>query len=160
MGEVVEFRYNSNYHQSIQMTPFEALYGYKPTQLGLSPYMQGCTTVASDLLTERQRIIQILKENLHTAMNRMKKYADMHRSERKFEIGDLRMQPFRNAPNQLRKQTKLSFKYFGPYRVMQKVGEVTYKLDLPNGCRLHPVFHVSKLKKQIKNKYTPQEQLS
>lgn len=106
--------------------------------------------------------MQILKENLQSAMNRMKYYADIHRSEREFDIGDwvyLRMQPFRNAPEGLRKQTKLSVKYFGPYQVTEKIGAVAYKLKLPNGSHLHPVFHVSQLKKKIKNKYSSQEQL-
>lgn len=70
------------------MTPFEALYGYKPTQMGIGPFIQGGSDEAKDMLVERQKIIQILKENLQMAMHRMKRYADLHRSERQFEVGD------------------------------------------------------------------------
>ena len=47
----------------------------------------------------------------------------------------------------LRKNLKLSTKYYGPYQIEQKVGFVAYKLKLPDGCSVHPVFHVSLLKK-------------
>lgn len=69
------------------------------------------------------------------------------------------MQTFRNTQDQLTKKTKLSIKYFGPYPIIEKIGKIACRLGLPNGCILHLVFHVSQLKKQIKNKYTPQTQL-
>ena len=133
------------------MTPFQALYGYKPSQLTLSP----TNTLAAAVEDWTREIVDwntLLKENLLQAQNRMKQIADKERTDRNFEVGDwvyLKLQPYRQTSVALRKNMKLSTKYYGPYQIEQKVGSVAYKLKLPDGCSVHPVFHVSLLKKSI-----------
>jgi hypothetical protein len=51
-----------------------------------------------------------------------------------------------------KKDNKLSPKYYGPYKVLQKIVTMAYKLELPASSRVHPVFHVSCLKKVIGDK--------
>ena len=54
--------------------------------------------------------------------------------------------------NQAKKDNKLSLKYYGSYKVLQKIGTMAHKLELPAASRLHPFFHVSRLKKVIGDK--------
>jgi hypothetical protein len=85
---LAEWWYNTSYHTTTRMTPFEAVYGQKPPSV-LS-YLPGASKVqAVDLtLTAREAILHTLKENLVMAQNHMKQQADQGRSERQFAEGD------------------------------------------------------------------------
>ncbi|XP_026433887.1 uncharacterized protein LOC113331394 [Papaver somniferum] len=120
-----EWWYNISYHTSLKMSLFKALYGYNPPHMAF-PY----TTVTSvsaveSYLNQRDAMLDLLKESLQKAQERMKFFADKSSTDRSLEVGD------------------------------RKVGSLAYKLELPSSARIHPVFHVSQLKKQIGKAHIP-----
>jgi len=106
--------------------------------------------------------LELLTDNLIKAIDRMKKMADMHRTKRNFKEGDwvfLRLQPYRQISVAGRSPHKLSPVFYGPYKVLQKIGQVAHKLDLPIESRIHLVFHVSQLKKKLGTSVQVQHQM-
>ncbi|GJZ67510.1 putative reverse transcriptase domain-containing protein [Tanacetum coccineum] len=117
---LVEFSYNNSYHASIKAAPYEALYGRK------------------------------CRSPVCWAEDRQKSYADLKRKLMEFEVGDmvmLKVLPWKGVVRFI-KQGKLNPRYVGPFKVLAKVGDVAYKLELPQELsRVHHTFHVSNLKK-------------
>jgi hypothetical protein len=130
-------------------SPFKALYGVEP-HLGVPiPQDQLPDTEAGNVLADRQLHLDRLKDHLAKAQHRMKTQADKKRSERQFQVGEqvlLKLQPYAQSSLVNRPCHKLAYKFFGSYSVLERVGEVAYKLDLPSSSAIHPVFHVSQLK--------------
>ena len=90
----------------------------------------------------------------------MKQQANQHHNERSFDVGDwvfLQLQPYKQMSlKQAKKDNKLSPKYYGPYKVLQKICTMAYKLELPTASWVHLVFHVSCLKEVIGDKFLVQ----
>jgi hypothetical protein len=138
------------------MSPFLALYGYHHPSI-TSP-LKGNTKVQEmeEHIGNQKEVLKLLKDNLVMEQNRMKQQVDQHRSEREFEVGDrvfFRLQPYKQISlKQENKDNKLAPKYYGPYKVLQRIGSMAYKLEFPPYSCVHPVFHVYWLKKVIRNK--------
>lgn len=152
---LAEFWYNSTFHTALGCSPFKAMYGHEPN-LGALPAVEADSPVAG-VLQDRALQIETIKQHLTTAQNRMKIYADSKRSERVFQVGDkvlLKLQPYAQKTVVNRPYPKLAYKYFGPFTVLERIGQVAYRLELPPSSQVHNVFHVSQIK-DYRSDYSP-----
>lgn len=140
---LAELWYNSSLHSALGCSPFKALYGYEPN-IGAAP--SATATIPSsivDIIEHRELHLKSLKSNLARAQNRMKLLADQKRQDFEFAVGDqvlLKLQPYTQSTVASRPYPKLSYKYFGPYTVLERVGSMAYRLQLPDNAMIHDVF--------------------
>ena len=141
---LVEFAYNNSYQASIQMAPYEALYG-RPCRSPLCWTEVGESSITGpDMIRDTSEKVSLIRQRLLTAQSRQKSYADVLR--RPF----LKVMPKRGVVR-FGKRGKLSPRFIGPFEILKRVGTVAYLLALPPSMSgVHEVFHVSMLRK-----YTP-----
>nr|GFC28026.1 putative reverse transcriptase domain-containing protein [Tanacetum cinerariifolium] len=147
---LVEFSHNNSYHASIKAAPFEALYGRKCRSPVCWNEVGEFHLTGPEIVQETtEKIIQI-KQRMQAAHDRQKSYADLKRKPMEFQVGDkvmLKVSPWKGVVR-FGKLRKLNPGYIGPFNVLERVGDVAYKLDLPEELsRVHNTFHVSNLKK-------------
>ncbi|GJR04289.1 putative nucleotidyltransferase, ribonuclease H [Tanacetum coccineum] len=130
---LVEFAYNNSWHASIKCAPFEMLYGRKCR----API---CWDQVGERILEGPKMIEvtnekvaIAREKLKEAQTRQKSYADRHRRALEFQPGEhvfLKVSPTRGV-RRFGIKGKLSPRFIGPFEILDRVGEVSYRLALP-----------------------------
>ena len=156
---VVEFSINSAVNSSTGVSPFFANYGRTPTlpvDLLVGPQNRKSKDV-DDLMTRIQSTIMMVKDNLIAAQDAQAEFANNHRTEMTVELGDkvLLSTEFVVPPEESgRPSAKLRPKFTGPYPVKRIISPTAIELKLPHFMKIHPVVHISWLKKFVSNDYS------
>ncbi|WVZ89202.1 hypothetical protein U9M48_035634 [Paspalum notatum var. saurae] len=150
---LAEFAYNNSYRKSLEMAPFEALYGRRcGTPLNWSEPGEH-VTFSPDLVTQAEEQVKFIHSNLKRAQSRQKSYSNKRRRPLAFEEGDhvyLRVSPMKGV-HRFGVKGKLAPRYVGPFKITETRGAVAYRLELPpHLAAVHDVFHVSQLKKCLR----------
>nr|GFC07774.1 putative reverse transcriptase domain, ribonuclease H-like domain, aspartic peptidase domain protein [Tanacetum cinerariifolium] len=147
---LVEFSYNNSYHASIKATPFEALYGRKCRSPVCWNEVGEFHLTGLEIVRETTKKIIQIKQRMQAACDRQKSYTDLKRKPMEFPVGDkvmLKVSPWKGVVY-FGKRGKLNPRYVGPFNVLKRGRDVTYKLDLLEELsRVHNTFHVSNMKK-------------
>ena len=129
---LMEFAYNKSYQSSIEMAPYEALYGRK------------CRTpLCWDEVGERKLLgpeivqitidnVKVIRDRLKITQDRQKSYANNRRRDLEFQVGDqvfMRISPWKGVLR-FGKKGKLSPRYMGPYKIVERIGEVAYQVEV------------------------------
>ena len=149
---LVEFAYNNSYQASTQMAPYEALYGRKCRSPICWDDIGERKMLGPEIVQHTVDKIQLIRERLRSAQSRQKSYADTRRRKLEYQVGDhvfLRVSPTKGVMR-FGIKGKLSPRFIGPFEVLERVGEVAYRLALPPMLAgVHNVFHVSMLRKYV-----------
>ncbi|KAA3466695.1 DNA/RNA polymerases superfamily protein [Gossypium australe] len=145
-----KFAYNNSYQSSIQMAPYEALYGRRCHTPTCWAELGERRLLGPELISETEEKVNLIWGRLKEASDRQKSYADLKSKEIEFSMGDfvfLKVSPWKKILR-FGQKGKLSPRFIGPYRVSKRVGPVAYQLELPPKLsRMHNVFHVSMLRR-------------
>jgi len=149
---LVEFAYNNSYHSSIDMAPYEALYGRRCRTPVYWTEVGERKLTKIELIDQTKEIITKIRAKLQAAQDRQKSYADTRRRPLEFDVGDhvfLRVSPLKGSLR-FSQEGKLAPRYIGPFEILQRVGHVAYRLALPPALQgIHDVFHVSNLRRYV-----------
>ncbi|GKE44558.1 putative reverse transcriptase domain-containing protein [Tanacetum coccineum] len=147
---LVEFSYNNSYHTSIKAAPFEALYGCKCQSPICWNEVGDSQLTGPEIIHETTEKIVQIKSRIQAARDRQKSYTEVRQNPIKFQVGDKVMLKVSSWKGVIRfsKRGKLNSRYIGPFKIIAKVGTISYRLELPKQLSLvQSTFQVFNLKK-------------
>jgi len=147
----VELSHNTSWNEGTRMTPYEVKYGQKPLNLADQVAGDSKVDVVQEILTGRDDTFRTIRKKLFKAQTRMEQQADKKHREVNYQPGEwvyVKLRPRRqgSAKGVQVITDKLAKRYYGPFRVLERLGPVAYKFHLLEEARIHPMFHCSLFK--------------
>lgn len=126
---LAEWSYNTSVHSSTGFSPFEITFGKPPPNL--PNYILGSSPIEAvdSLLSHRKQLITKLQKTLSKTQARMKQIADTKRRDVSYAIDSwvyVKLRPYRQKSASSHSYTKLSQRYYGPFKILQQIGPVPY----------------------------------
>ena len=145
--DMAEFAINDAWHESVQETPFMLNHGQHPLNfLSLQTHAHKSHVPAAAAFTANMQLgTERAIACLERAQQRQKATADGRRRDVNYQVGDKLLLSTRNVRWKSPGAPKLMPRYIGPFNVLEKIGKVAYRLELPPTMKMHPVFHASLL---------------
>jgi len=151
----VEFASNNAIKSSTGYTPFFLVTGQHPNPGSIPRNFNSRSPSAEEFVKGLEKAREKAKEALEKAAEQMKKFADKKRSPApNFQIGDKVLLDSSNYPSE-RPSRKLSERRYGPFKIIEKISDLNYRLQLPDNWKIHPVFHVDQLRKYVEDPSKP-----
>ncbi|XP_073120516.1 uncharacterized protein [Henckelia pumila] len=152
---LVEFAYNNSYQATIDMVPYEALYGRPCRSPVLWIEIGERSELGPKIVQQTAEVVAKIHDRMTTVQSRQKSYADHRRRDMEFSVGDhvfVRVAPMKGVMR-FGKKGKLAPRFIiPPFEILDKVGALAYRVGWPpNLDEVHNVFHVSMLRKYVSN---------
>jgi hypothetical protein len=144
----VEFAYNSFWQESVRNTPFVLNYGQQP-RIPISGNSMCQVSTTQNFVEHMTHVIGEAKKHLIVAQQRQKFYTDKNRREVSFEVDQQVLVSTANIKLKVLGARKLLPRWIGPFRVVQRIGMVAYRVQPPDTFKIHDVFHVSLLRPYV-----------
>ena len=149
---LVKFAYNNSYHSTICMAPYVTLYRRKCISPSCWMKIGDNQLEGPNLIKETSEKVPQIQARLRTTFSKQSNYANQKRKEVQFNTGDhvfLKVFPMK-VVMRFGKKGKLTSRYIGPFEILERSGNVSYRLDLPLHLRqVHLVFDISMLQKYV-----------
>jgi len=140
-----EIAYNNTYHTSTHQTPHELVFNQQ--RRSIADFISLNNNTPNKAVTTAAERIEQAKKCIERAQQRQVREANKHRRDIKYNVGDLVFISTEHLNQKGASSNKLMYKYIGPYRIVRRISDVTYEIQLPSSSKLHPVFYVNRLRK-------------